>query len=137
MEGGPHPYIPTRYNFLTGEQMIETQVQEREEIMRKARWAASEVDDEYKEAMDIAKKKVIRGDFAFAYLLFWKLYDVAPYIFDLPLCMEQCLGKLWPTGAKDILEAATFCVNYLPDNSFSSMYRQILFEFSQTVSEIK
>jgi hypothetical protein len=34
--GGPPPYTPTGYNFVTGEQMIEIQVKERQETMRKS-----------------------------------------------------------------------------------------------------
>jgi hypothetical protein len=123
------PYTPTRYNFVTGEVMVETQVKERQEIMRKAREAASDADDIYKRTIDFATKNAIIGDFALAYILLWKLYRIAPYIFDLPLCMEQCLTKLWPTtGLKDILKAATSCVQYLPQgNEYSPMFHKILF----------
>jgi hypothetical protein len=134
--GGPPPYTPTGYNFVTGEQMIEIQVKERQETMRKARLAAYDADDEYKRNSDSAKKITIRGNFALAYILFWKLYRIAPWIYDLPLCMEQCLMKLWLTQYKGILESATSCVYHMPQNpeylQTISMLHKILLEFSQT-----
>jgi hypothetical protein len=50
--------------------------------------------------------------------------------------MEQCLIKLWPTGHKDILEAATSSVYYLPPSPYSQLWQQILLEFSKTTWKI-
>ena len=48
--------------------------------------------------------EALKSNFALAYILFWKLYKQAHYIFDLPLCMEECLIKLGSVGPKEILE---------------------------------
>jgi hypothetical protein len=142
----PPGYTPTRYNFLTGETMIESQVQERQQTMRIAREYASTADDEYKIG-DLVQQMTVRGYFALAYILFWKLYRIAPYIFDLPLCMEECLTQWAPIGGtnpyyngpKNILGDAASCVQVmgqeiarvLKDPEFVPMSQKILLEYSQ------
>jgi hypothetical protein len=107
LEGArPAGYTPTGYNFVTGETILETQVFERQEIMRQAREYAYTADDTYQNINLTATKKAMRAYFSMAYILFWKLYRITTQIFDLPLCMEQCLTKLssiGPTRPKNIL----------------------------------
>ena len=138
----PPGYTPTGYNFLTGERMLETQVQERQEVMSKARYYAYTADDMYKTSSNLPALMSMRGYFALAYVLLWKLYRIAPHIYDLPLCMEECLNKLastGPIGPKDILRAATSQVQVvgqdiareLKDPQFLPMSNKILLEYSQ------
>jgi hypothetical protein len=130
---GPTPYWPTGYNPVTGKyENLEPRLTELEKLTTMRRIVASEAGDEYKEVIAFANKMAIRGDFALAYILLWKLYRIAPYISDLPQCMEQCLTKLRPVGPKDILQAATSCVQHLPQSEYQTMFYQILSEYSKT-----
>jgi hypothetical protein len=72
--GSTVPYTPTGYNFVTGEVMVEEQVKERQEIMRKGREAAYGADDIYKGIIDSATKNAIRGD------LHWPIFFFGNYI---------------------------------------------------------
>jgi hypothetical protein len=142
----PSGYTPTRYNFVTGEQILESQVQERQKIMSDARYHAYTADYEYKIG-DLATQMDMRGNFALSYILFWKLYRIAPHIYDLPLCMEECLNRWTPiggtnpyyNGSKNILGDAASQVRVMGQTiaqklkypAFIPMSRQVLTEYSQ------
>jgi hypothetical protein len=128
---GPAPYIPTSYNFRTGERILEPRLTEMTQTLAEARYAASGADDEFKEIMSQNLKTAVRGSFAVAYILFWKLYRIAPYISDLPQCMEQCLTKLGPVGPKDILQAAADSAQYFSQSETQTMVYQIISEYSK------
>jgi hypothetical protein len=72
------------------------------------------------------------SDFALAYILFWKLYQQAPQVFDLPLCIEECLIKLGSVGRKDILEYAASCVDFFQQPELESMFQNVLGEYSRS-----
>ena len=130
------PHTPTTWNVLTGERRLSQDMTREADIMAKGREAAYDADEIDKGVIDYAKKSAIRGDFALAYTLAWNLNQFQqqygePHISDLPTFMELCLNLLRPTAPKEILELATSCVQYLPEDPVvSPMLRKVLSEYS-------
>jgi hypothetical protein len=127
--GGSSPYTPTTYDRLTGKQYVAVQVKKMQEIMTIGRTAAYYADDMYKHIIDDAKKSTARGDFALSYILFWKLYRLAPFIHDLPEYMEACLIRLRPTNPQDILKTSIAWVQTMNNPEGSSIFNKIMLEY--------
>lgn len=143
--GNVPPYTPTTWNVLTGERRIGQDVEREKKVMTDARTADYHLDDEMKGIQDSAKEIANRGVFALAYVLFWKLYHMeipkGVEISDLPQFMEQCLNLFRPTGPKDILNAATFYIQDMPEDPvyrgnpiYTPLFRKVLSEYSKAMN---
>jgi hypothetical protein len=129
VNGGAPPYTPTTYDRLTGKQYVAVQVKKTQEIMTLGRTAAYDADDLYKHIIDVAKKRTARADFALSYILFWKLYRIAPFLHDLPEYLEACLIHLRPTDPQDILKTSIAWLQTANNPVFSSMLNKIMLEY--------